>query len=188
MTILVNGAIRMKRIYTRTKPKKSEPWGKIRIKKSINKVRKHTKSFEIHQRGEIKRKEKHQELERTYSIKKKGTGTVTEELKQRLHAKTAKLRRYEERVNQYKINIMFLQNQQRVYQLMDGIRNVNNEKPNAEESKQSWKNIWDNEQEHKRNAEWLRELKAEKDNMKQNDINIAPEMIKEQIKIKKIPN
>ena len=160
--------------------------GKIRIKKSINKVRKHTKGLEIHQRGEKRRKEKHQELERTYSIKKKGTRTVTEELKQRLHAKTAKLRRYEERVNQYKINIMFLQNQQRVYQLMDGIRNVNNEKPNAEESKQSWRNIWDNEQEHKRNAEWLRELKAEKDNMKQNDINITTEMIKEQVK--KIPN
>ena len=44
---------------------------------------------------------------------------------------------------------------------------------------------WDNEKEHERNAEWFRELKAEKDNMKQNDINIT-EMIKEQVK--KIPN
>ena len=32
------------------------------------------------------------------------------------------------------------------------------------------------------NAEWLRELRAEKDNMKQNDINITTEMIKEQVK------
>ena len=39
------------------------------------------------------------------------------------------------------------------------------------------------EKEHERNAEWLR---AGKDNMKQNDINITTEMIKEQIK--KIPN
>ena len=61
---------------------------------------------------------------------------MIKELKQRLHAKTAKLKRYEERVNQYKINRMFVQNQKRVYQQMDGIRNINNEKPNAEESKQ----------------------------------------------------
>ena len=39
---------------------------------------------------------------------------------------------------------------------MDGIRNVNNEKSNAEESNQFWSNIWDNEKEHARNAEWLR--------------------------------
>ena len=32
----------------------------------------------------------------------------------------------------------------------------------------------------------LKELRAEKDHMKQNDINIATEMIKEQVK--KIPN
>ena len=36
------------------------------------------------------------------------------------------------------------------------------------------------------NAEYLRELKVEKDNMKQNDINITTEMIKEQVK--NIPN
>ena len=74
----------------------------------------------------------------------------------------------------------------RVYQQKDGIKNINNEKPNAEKSKQFWSNIWDNEKEHERNAEWLRKLRAEKDNMKQNDINITTEMIKEQVK--KIPN
>ena len=88
-------------------------------------------------------------------------------------------------MNQYKINRMFVQNQKRVYQQMDGIRNINNEKTYPEESKQFWSNIWDNQKEHERNAEWLRELKAEKDNMKQNDINITAEMIKEQVK--KIP-
>ena len=108
------------------------------------------------------------------------------ELKQRLHTKTAKLKRYEKRVNQYKINRMFVQNQKRVYQQMDGIRNINNEKPNAEESNQFWSDTWDNEKELERNAEWLTELRAEKDNMKQNDINITTEMIKEQVK--KIPN
>ena len=69
---------------------------------------------------------------------------------------------------------------------MNGIRNINNEEPNAAESKQFWSSIWDNEKEHERNTEWLRELRAEKDNTKQNDINITIEIIKEQVK--KIPN
>ena len=77
---------------------------------------------------------------------------------------------------------MFAQNQERVYQQMDGIRNINNKKPNAKESKQFWSNIWDNDKEHERNTEWLRELRAKKGNMKQNDINITTEMIKEQVK------
>ena len=49
---------------------------------------------------------------------------------------------------------MFVQNQKRVYQQMDGVKNINNEKPNAEESKQFWSNIWNNEKKHERNA-WL---------------------------------
>ena len=43
-----------------------EPWWKIRIKKSINRVRKHINILERHQRGEIRRKEKYEELERKY--------------------------------------------------------------------------------------------------------------------------
>ena len=50
----------------------------------------------------------------------------------------------------------------------------------------NWSNIWDNEKEHERNAEWVWELRAEKGNMKRNDVNITTEMIKEQVK--KIPN
>ena len=33
---------------------------------------------------------------------------------------------------------------------------------------------------HERNAEWLKELRVKKDNMKQNDINITTEMTKEE--------
>ena len=110
-------------------------------KKTINEVKKQINILERCQRGEISRKDKYQELERKYSIGGKGIGTVIEELKQRFHAKAAKLERYEERVNQYKINKMFVENQKRVYQQMDDIRNINNEKPNAKESKQFWSKI-----------------------------------------------
>ena len=39
-------------------------------------------------------------------------------------------------MNQYKINRMFVQNQKGLYQQMDDKRNINNEKPSAEEIKQ----------------------------------------------------
>ena len=55
-----------------------------------------------------KRYREYEELEKKYNLKKKGVRTVIEELKQRLHAKTARLKRYEEIVNQHKINRMFV--------------------------------------------------------------------------------
>ena len=140
--------------------KELESWWKKRIKKTINGVRKHINILERHQRREISRNEIYEELERKCNIKKIGTRTVIEELKQRLYGKTTMLRRYEERINQCKIKRMFVQNHKRFYQQMDGIRNINIEKPNAEESKQFWSNIWDNEKKHERNAEWLGELRA----------------------------
>ena len=76
-------------------------------------------------------------LKGTITHRKKRKRTMMEQLKQRLHVKKKqKLKRYEERVNQYKINRIFPQNQKRVYQQMDDVRNINNENPNAEESKQ----------------------------------------------------
>ena len=85
--------------------KESKHWWKKRIKRLINKVRKHINIL----RGEIRREEQHKELERKYNIKK-GIRTVAEELKQWLHAKTVKLKKYEKRLNQYRINRMFAQN------------------------------------------------------------------------------
>ena len=35
---------------------------------------------------------------------------------------------------------------------MDSTKNINNGKPSAEETKQFWSSIWDNEEEHERNA------------------------------------
>ena len=46
-----------------------------------NEIRKHINMLERHQRGEIKKKEKYQELERKYNKKKKGTRTVKEQPK-----------------------------------------------------------------------------------------------------------
>ena len=47
---------------------KSEPWWKRRIKKTKNEFRKHINILERQQRGQIRRKEKYQELERKHNI------------------------------------------------------------------------------------------------------------------------
>ena len=43
-----------------------------------------------------------------------------EELKQRLQAKAVKLERYELRIEQYRLNRLFQQDQKRVYQELNG--------------------------------------------------------------------
>ena len=53
-------------------------------------------------------------------MKQKGEKVVIEELKQRLLAKSAKLKRYEQRIHRYKVNRLFQQDQKRVYQEMNG--------------------------------------------------------------------
>ena len=58
------------------------PGGKEGLKKTINEVRKHINILERHHKGEMRGKEKHEELEREYNIKKKRIRTVIDELKQ----------------------------------------------------------------------------------------------------------
>ena len=58
-----------------------------------------------------------------------------------------KIKRYDQRIEQYKTK--------RVCQQLGGKVN-SNEKPDANESKRFWSNIWDNKVDHKKDAEWLR--------------------------------
>ena len=81
------------------------------------------------------KKGKHLEIERKYKVKHKGINCVVEELKQRLQAKVFKLKRYEQRIDQFGINRLFQQEQKRVYQEFDGEKKGDNAFPDSEESK-----------------------------------------------------
>ena len=73
--------------------KELEAWCK-KILKTIDEVRKHMNILQRHQRKEIRRKGKFQQLEGKYNIKKKKRiKTVIEMLKQQLRAKTIKLKK-----------------------------------------------------------------------------------------------
>ena len=81
---------------------------------------------------------------------------VTEELKQRITAIAAKVRRYQGRVDSYRQNRLFEKNQRQFY------RELNHEEerradgqPVAEESKQFWANKWSQSAEHQKDTKWL---------------------------------
>ena len=59
---------------------------------------------------------------------------VIEELKQRQLAKSAKIKRYEQRIKQYRQNRLFQTDQRKLYQELNGEVRAENVIPNAEES------------------------------------------------------
>ena len=65
-----------------------------------------------------------------------------EELKQRLKAKRAKVIRYEQRVKQYRQNRLFISDQKRFYQEINGNTAAEKLIPNAQESQDFWSEIW----------------------------------------------
>ena len=62
----------------------------------------------------IKKKHKAR-LERKYSIRRKRLNIIREEIKQRIEAVGAKIKRFNSRINQYQQNRMFLNNQGRFF-------------------------------------------------------------------------
>ena len=158
---------------------RKEPWWKRRINQSIKEIRRHINLLERKRRGDLKKTEKYKMIEQKYKVKSKGLGIVLEELKQRLQAKSMKIKRYDQRIQQYTLNRLFHQDQKRVYQQLNGETN-SDVKPDAVESRKFWSNIWDSNVHHRKDAEWLRELRACKDDRKQETITITVEMVTQQ--------
>ena len=116
--IYIARQVRLKMGGCERKRNQESPW-KRRIKDSIAELRRYVNILERSKQGKLKRKEKYTNLERKYNIKQKEEKVVIEEFKQRLQAEAAKLKRYEERINRYQVNRLFLQDQKRVYQQMN---------------------------------------------------------------------
>ena len=105
---------------------------------------------------------------------------------QRLSAKTAKIRRYEQRIEQDKQTRMFCYRQKRVYQSFSGDNHRDKVKPDAQLCTAFWRDLWGNEKYHSKSAEWLKVLRAEQDSVQQENVVVTRNFIKAQCK--KIPN
>ena len=85
-----------------TTKRNTEPRWKRRIVNDIKQIQKDLAILERKRRRELRREGKYKVLERRYNLKTKGLTVVIEELKQRVIAKKAKVKRYEQRIKQYR--------------------------------------------------------------------------------------
>ena len=93
--------------------------------------------------------------ERKYSIRVKRLNVVIEELKQRITAIAAKVRRYQGRVHSYRQNRLFENNQRQFYRKLDHEEErCDDGQPVAEELKRFWGNIRSHSADHKKDVEW----------------------------------
>ena len=143
--------------------RRKEPWWKRRIEYDIKNLRHDINILHRESKGELgsKKKWKLKDLEEKYRVRKKGINTVIEELKQRILAKSAKQKRYEQRITQFRQNRTFNVDQQKIYMEFNGSAIRSTDLPNAEESRNFWDGIWNVEKEHSKTANWLKELKEE---------------------------
>ena len=99
-------------------------------------------------------KEQSENRSQKHYVKNKGFNMAIEEIKQRRKAKTTKFQKYDERNNQ------FAQTTQKLlFEKIEGKSRQSDVKPNAEESRNFWSNIWSQTVEHNESTEWISEVK-----------------------------
>ena len=96
--------------------KKNKPWWKRRIEEDLKRLKQEVNFLERESKGELglKKKRNLRELNERYGVKSKRLKTVIEELKQRMLAKSAKIRRYEQRIEQFRQNRIFYFDQKKI--------------------------------------------------------------------------
>ena len=92
--------------------------------------------------GRIARDGITRDLARKYDFSKKGPRAVLEELRQRVTAKAAKLKRYEERTNQYRQNRLFESNQKRLLEEIGDVERDDSIVPDGTGIEAFWSGIW----------------------------------------------
>ena len=106
-------------------------------------MRRDINRLERERRGETggKGKRKIKELDTKYRVKKKGINLVIKDLKQRLIAKKTKVKRYEQRISQFRQNRLFQVNQKQVYKDLNGEKQGDKIIPNSDDSIKFWSDI-----------------------------------------------
>ena len=106
-------------------------------------------------------KKKKKKLGQKYRMKAKGFKVVIEELRQRISAKSEKLRFYRAQGNQYRQNKLFRCNQKALCPELGGKVRPAQVQSNAEEAQELWNILWNNPVPYKEDAEWLKEVELQ---------------------------
>ena len=86
----------------------------------------------------MKKKRKLSELNESYRVKRKGLKTVMEKMKDRMFAISAKVRRYQQKIEQFRLNRIFDFDQKKIYAEFSGDGVRPSDIPNVEENKRFW--------------------------------------------------
>lgn len=167
---------------------RKEPMWKRRIETDIVVLRKHLSKIERWYKGKwVNGKQPERDyLDRKYHIRANGFRTVIEQLKQRVMSKAQKVKRYTERCEQFQQNRLFENNPKQFFSSLNG-NSGENVVPNAEEAREFWSEIWSQDVEHNKNAEWIQDIKSDLQNKpKQEDIVVTRDDVKMQVR--KLPN
>ena len=158
---------------------KKEPFWKRRILTDISRLRKDLRKTEAWFAGRWKKDKKKEKdwLDQKNGLKGKGFTLVIEKLKQRITAKATKVKRYGNRIKQFRDNKNFKTNQGRFFKNLAG-KDERTKPPNAEDATAFWKGIWSTKVEHKRDAEWIDKANKKMPSEKQNTVKITKDDIK----------
>ena len=122
---------------------RKEPVWKRRLQNKIKELRKDVSQLEASKDKDISNFRHWKRLERKYSIRVKRLNVVIQEMKQRITAIAAKVRKCQGRVDSHRQNRLFENNQRQIYrELYQEEERCDDDQPVAEESKQLWGNIW----------------------------------------------
>ena len=132
-----------------------------RLQNKIKELRKDLSQLEASKDKDVSNFRHWERLERKYRIRTKRLNVVIEELKQGITDIVAKVRRYQGRVDSYRQNRVFGNNQRQICRELDQEKERGDDDQSvAEESKQFWGNIWSQSAHHK-DVKWLQDLRSE---------------------------
>ena len=132
---------------------RNKPMWKRRLQNKIKELRKDLSQLEASKDKSNSNLRHWERLKRKYSIRVKRLNVVIEELKQKITAIAAKVRKYQGRVDSYRQNRLFENNQRQFYRELDQEEETCDDgQPVAEESKQFLGNIWSQSADQKKDG------------------------------------
>lgn len=159
-----------------------EPWWRRRIKTKVEQLRKDISRLEKVVKGECIREKVVESLERKYKLARKGQSVVLEELKQRVTAQAAKLKRYDERITQFKQNRMFESNRKRLFEEIEGVKRDHTIVPDKKESLDFWNGVWGQSVSYNKDADWLTTIEHDlRELPQQKELQITVESVNKQL-------
>ena len=169
--VVEESVIGVKRHHQATTP----PW-KRRLQQQIDNLRTEVNRLKA-------AKEKNGRLPRymyyKYHMEHREISEVLEDAKQRLIALSHRLKRYEKRNEQYRINKLFRSNPQKVYRELKGESVKDTSMCNKEELKEFWQEMWEQPVAYNTEAEWLSVIETKCEEIPvQEDVAITAEDVK----------